>query len=100
MRFDETIRLRALQLKALHSGQTNSDLLEAQLQLPEVSENLKLRQVCAMVSPQLFTELEGTCELLGMSKRKFVEGALIDAIEKASAIVNEVDPFTSGTEAR
>lgn len=96
MKFDELIRLKALQLKSVTSGQANSELLESQLQLPEVSEGLKLRQVCAMVSPQLFDELEGTCELLGMSKRRFVEGALVEAIDKAAAIVSEVDPFSGG----
>jgi hypothetical protein len=96
MRFDELIRLKALQLKSQTSGQANSELLESQLQLPEVSEGLKLRQVCAMVSPELFNELEGTCDLLGMSKRRFVEGALIEAIDKAAAIVSEVDPFAKG----
>jgi hypothetical protein len=93
MKFDEVIRLKALQLKALNSGQSNQELIDAQLDLPEVSKELKLRQVCAMVSPQLFNELEGTCELLGISKRRFVEGALVEAIDRAAAIVNEVSPF-------
>lgn len=94
MTFDELIRLKALQLKAVNSGQTTTEMIESQLSLPEVAEHLKLRQVCAMVSPVLFNELEGTCELLSVSKRKFVEIALIDAIERAGAIVNDVDPFT------
>lgn len=96
MKFDELIRLKALQLKAVNTGQTTTELIESQLHLPEVSEGLKLRQVCAMVSPQLFDELEGTCELLGISKRKFVEGALIEAIDRAAAIVSEVEPFAGG----
>ena len=96
MKFDELIRLKALQLKSANSGQSNAELIESQLQLPEVSEGFKLRQVCAMVSPQLFDELEGTCELLGVSKRRFVEGALIDAIDRAAVIVSEVDPFSKG----
>lgn len=93
MKFNELIKLKALQLKSDNSGQSTSELVESQMELPEVTEQLKLRQVCAMVSPQLFAELEGTCELLGISKRRFVEGALIDAIDAAAAIVNEVDPF-------
>ena len=93
MRFDELVRLKALQLKAVNTGQTTMDLVDSQLQLPDVAGDLKMKNVCAMVSPQLFTELEGTCELLGISKRKFIEGALIEALNKAAAIVSEVEPF-------
>ncbi len=94
MKFNELLRMKALQLKAVNIGQTNIELLESQLLLPELAEGLKLRQVCAMVSPQLFDELEGTCALLDISKRKFVEGALIEAIEQAANIVSEVEPFS------
>lgn len=93
MKFDEVIRMKVLQLKAVNSGQTTTEAVEHLLEGPGVVEEFKLRQVCAMVSPQLFQELEGTCELLGLSKRKFVESALIDAMEKAAVIVSEVNPF-------
>lgn len=96
MKFDELVRLKALQLKAVNTGQTMMELVDAQLQLPEVSEHLKMKNVCAMIAPALFNELEGTCELLGISKRKFIEGALIEAIDKAAAIISEVEPFSSG----
>ncbi len=94
MKFDELIKLKALQLKADQTGASLMEALgESQLELPEVTEGLKLRQVCAMVSPALFQELEGTCELLGITKRKFVEVSLIDAMNRAAVIVSEVDPF-------
>jgi hypothetical protein len=96
MKFDDLIKLKALQLKATHSGQTTTEAMESHFERPEVVEAFKLRQVCAMVSPQLFQELEGTCELLGISKRKFVEVCLIDGMNRAGAIVSEVDPFQGG----
>lgn len=95
MKFDEVIRMKALQLKAVAAGITMTETFEQLMDSPEAIEEFKMRQVCAMVTPQLFQELEGTCQLLGMSKRKFVEAALIDAMEKAATIVSEVDPFTS-----
>jgi hypothetical protein len=95
MNFDELIRLKALQLKSVTSGNSTMEVVDRQLDLPDVAKDLKLRQVCAMVSPQLFSELEGTCDLLSISKRRFVEGALIDAIDRAAAIVHEVSPFDS-----
>lgn len=98
MRFDELVRLKALQLKAVHSGQTIMESLgEQQLALPEVAKELKLRQVCAMVTPQMFDKVEATCELLSISKREFITQALIEAIEKAEEIVADVDPFSGGS---
>lgn len=94
MKFDELMRLKALQLKAMNTGQNVMEAIgEQQLELPEVREELKLRQVCAMVSPGLFSELEGVCELLSVSKRAFITGALIDALDKTKAILDEVQPF-------
>jgi hypothetical protein len=94
MRFDELIRLKALQLKAQNTGQNLMETVGEQLlRDPEVTKELKLRQVCAMLPPVLFEKLEATCEMLGVTKRKFMEGALIEALDRAEAIVAEVDPF-------
>lgn len=94
MRLDETLRLKALQLKAVHSGQTLMETLgERALNDPEMVESLKLRQLCAQVSQELFAEVEGVCDLLSISKRAFITGALVDALERASAVLAEVKPL-------
>lgn len=93
MKFDELVRMKALQLKAIQTGQTTMELVESQLELPKVQKEFKLRQVCAMVSPKLFDQLEATCELLTISKREFITLALIEAIDRAEGIVVDVDPF-------
>lgn len=98
MRFDELVRMKALQLKAVHSGQTAMEAFgEEQLALPEVAKELKLRQVCAMVTPAMFDKVEATCELLSISKRQFITEALVEAIQKAEEIVADVDPFAGGS---
>ena len=94
MRSDEIIRLQALKLKEVNSNSAGSNgLLDAVLeQNPEVAKE-KLRNICAFISPQLFDEVQSLCSLLDLSKRRFVEMALQDAIEKTHSIVNEVSPF-------
>jgi hypothetical protein len=91
MRFHELIQLHALKLKQTVSGGGLPDhIVDRAI---ESNPDAKMRQVCAMVSQELFDELQDTCQTLDISKRRFVEGALIDALEKAKQIVGEVDPF-------
>lgn len=49
-----------------------------------------------MVSPAIFEKLEGLCSMLGVSKRQFITGALVDAMDRAEGIVADVDPFQGG----
>jgi hypothetical protein len=58
---------------------------EAPLKSPEP---LPLKNVCAKVSVQLSEEIDKVCDFLGISKRRFLEAAFIDAIEKAHAIID------------
>lgn len=95
MNFDEMIRLHALKLKASHRL-IPDDLAEGGLQeqlFREAVESGVARNICAAISSQLFDQVEGACDMLGISKRKFVEAALIAAVDRASGIVAEVDPF-------
>lgn len=95
MNFDEMIRLHALKLKAFQRLGTD-DVSEGGIQeqlFKEAAEAGVVRNICAMISVQLFDQVEGACDMLGISKRKFVEAALIAAVDRASSIVAEVDPF-------
>lgn len=53
------------------------------------AEPLPLKNVCAKVSVQLSEEIDKVCYFLDISKRRFLEAAFIDAIEKAHAIIDE-----------
>lgn len=52
-------------------------------------EPLPLKNVCAKVSVQLSTEIDKVCDFLGISKRRFLEAAFLDAVEKAHAIIDQ-----------
>lgn len=95
MNFDEMIRLHALKLKAFHRLGTE-DMSEGGLQeqlFKMAADSPQARNICASISVQLFDQVEGACDMLGISKRRFVEAALIAAVDRASGIVAEVDPF-------
>lgn len=49
----------------------------------------QIKNVCAKVSVQLSDRLDNTLGLLGISKRLFIEAALIDALNKASQIMEQ-----------
>lgn len=98
MKFDEMIRLQALKLKALNAVGTDN-LRDSPIQdrlFAEAFEQGQLRNICAMVSPELFDQVEQACSLLEISKRRFVESALIEAVDRAEAIVADVAPFERG----
>lgn len=53
----------------------------------------ELRNVCAKVPVSLVDRLDNTLALLGISKREFVEMAIIEALDKVDKIEQEVDVF-------
>jgi hypothetical protein len=82
-----------LQYKALHqeyvlSGQNQDMIFDA---LSPEDKKKHLRNVCALIALPLFDELEHTCGLLEISKRLFIESAIIDALAKAAEHVTHVE---------
>jgi hypothetical protein len=45
------------------------------------------RQICAKVAPQLADDLDSVVTELKVSKRRFIEAAIVDAVERAKAIM-------------
>lgn len=92
MTFEELVTLKALKQKQLTTeGSDMSDVLIDQLLMK--NEGDLFRNVCAHISIPLADELDALCNALDISKRRFVEGALIDAVKRANAIVSQVQPF-------
>lgn len=93
MRTDDTLRLQALKLKELNTrGWSGPDLVQHLLDSnPEAKE--KMRNICAFISPELFSQVEGVCSLLSLSKRQVVEMALIDFLSKADSIMEETGAY-------
>lgn len=60
---------------------TSSDLSD------QLSDDLPLKNVCAKVSPQLSEDIDQVCGFLGISKRRFLEAAFIDAVATAREII-------------
>lgn len=95
MNFDETIRLQALKQKQLTTRGMDDAIAEQILKhAPEVPE--QTRNICALISVKLFNDVENCCQMLDISKRRFVEMALVEALDKAAVIVDEVNPFMGG----
>lgn len=93
MNLVELIRLQALKLKQLNTAGSDMPDKLLEIALQQNPDQKELRNICALVSTSLFDRVEQTCNFLEISKRRFVEAALIDALEKASLIINEVNPL-------
>jgi hypothetical protein len=52
-----------------------------------------LKNVCAKVSEQLSQRIDNVVNFLGVSKRRFLEAAFIDAVEKSIAIMKTEGVF-------
>lgn len=73
--------------KTLESMDTNGFLLDA-IAEDTLVHNVELKNVCAKVHPELAAEIDNICGLLGISKRRFLEAAFVEAINQAKAIMD------------
>ena len=92
MKSSEIIMLQLLKFKEVNQN-SNASLVDAVLsQNPEAAKE-SLRNICALISPELFNQVEEAASMLDISKRLIVEMALIDFMEKVKGLVEEVNPF-------
>lgn len=91
MSFDKLIQFKALSHIYGHGADFADRLLDPSN--TEQVEKLKMRNVCALISVPLFERLESSCALLDLTKRQFIEAALIEALDKADLIVQEEGVF-------
>ena len=86
--FDEFVTYRALALK--FRGSHNVGFLSDQF-----LDAAKFRNVCAKLHPELIDRLDEIIGLLDMSKRDFIELALIEALNRAEKILHhDVDALS------
>lgn len=83
---------KALAFKFDDSDKLIDGLLESS-EHPEFKK--KFKNVCAMLSEPLVNRLESTLGILSISKREFIEMALIEALDKADKVMDEfgIDDF-------
>lgn len=92
MTLDELLQLQALRAKAGYDNPLLTDrLLEASDEGPQV------RQMCAKVSPALIEELDQVCARLDLSKRRFIEAAVIEALARAREVISRTLGDKQGT---
>lgn len=94
MKFDQFIQYRALNMKARVEGQAfNSEAVDRMLEKEMAAGAPHVKTVCAPISIELFDRLTETLGLLDISKRTFIEAAIIAALDQADAIIAQVDIF-------
>lgn len=72
-------------------------LLEAALEDETVQKKHKMKNVCAMLSGDLTERLENVLNKIGITKREFLELAIIDALDKTEVIMEDagIDEYYS-----
>ena len=84
----ELLTYRALHFKL---SSNNVDLLERVID--EDTNDSRLKNVCAKLSVQLSDRIDNTVNILEISKRRFIEAAIIAALDEADRVMKEVDIF-------
>ena len=83
MTLDELLQLQALRAKA---GYDNRLLVDRVMEgMPEGTGGI--RQMCAKVSTELHDAVDEICQRLDLSKRSFIEAAVVDAVNRAEEVM-------------
>lgn len=57
------------------------------------SSKLQVKNVCAKLSIELVERLDNTCRLIDMSKREFIEIAIVEALDTFDKLAGDFDIF-------
>lgn len=94
MKFDQYIQYRALNMKAHIEGDAfNGEHTDKLLDKEVAKGSPHFKTVCAPISIELFERLDHTLNMLDISKRTFIQAAIIEALDRADVIMAEVDIF-------
>lgn len=97
MNTDEVLTLQALKFKQLNTQGHSFDMDMIELALKHnPDDKAKLRNICAFIQPSLFEKIENLCSMLELSKRQFVEMALVDLVAKANSTIDKFDVLPEG----
>jgi hypothetical protein len=85
MKLEHFAQMRALQSAYISTNQTFLDQLlsEDEKSAGTLRQEMSLKRIQFDTSPALVDELEKVCDLLECSKRQFLEGAVVDALDRA-----------------
>lgn len=83
--FQQFLQYKALARKfSLQNTEFSESLIES-----GVYPAIQLRNVCAKLTVELADRLDRTCSNLSVSKRQFIEVALIEAMDQADSALND-----------
>ena len=108
--FDQFIKYRALRFKFDSLGSSTLGDAEGMIErgsmlvsddgqtvrrtsLEEAFPQLRIKNVCAKLSGDLVDRLDNSLGILGMSKRDFIEMALIEALDRVDQELHDIDAF-------
>lgn len=97
MNIETVARMRALE-SAYQAGNPKLMDLVADGRVKVIEGEVKLKRVQFDTSFALSEKLDEVCSLLGMSRREFLETALIDALEAAEASFHSTFKDVTGEE--
>lgn len=98
MNFNQFLLYRALSAKAHIENQAfNSEFTDRQIDLMANQNPDIIKTVCAPISLDLFDRMNATLGILDVSKRQFIELAIIAALDQAEAVISEVDVYEGFT---
>lgn len=94
MNFDQYIQFRALFFKASIEGNAfNSAHVEKAFREAAEKHPEELKNISGIISLSLSDRLDNVIGLLDISKRSFLELALINALDRAEEIIDSVNPW-------
>ena len=108
--FDQFIKYRALRFKFDSLGSSTLGDVESHIEsgsllksddgqtvrrtsLEEAFPQLRIKNVCAKLSGDLVDRLDNSLSILGMSKRDFIEMALVEALDRVDRELADIDAF-------
>lgn len=96
MNFNQFMQFRALRAKAhIENNAFNSEATDKHIDAMASQNPDIIKTVCAPISLDLFDRMNQTLNLLDLSKRQFIELAIIEALDRADEIISQVNVFES-----
>lgn len=89
----ETLILKALEFKNVHTGSSIGGLVDQLLaQNPDQADAIT-KNVCARIPVALADEMEQIGGLIGLNKREIITMAIVDFLEKAQGVMDEFNAW-------
>lgn len=89
----ETLILKTLKFKNVHTGASNDGFVDHLLaQNPDQADAIT-KNVCARIPISLAEEMEELGGLIGLNKREIITMAIVDFLEKAHAVMDEFNAW-------